>query len=261
MSVKAFELVPVVERELLTGGGGGVNVTVECLECCGKHLYAGTSDGLIHHFLLEETADARGRPAYLAQKMQQRHLGTKRGSVAELRAASALERLIVLSTGDASVYLHDMMSLEPVPAPPSGTSGGGGAAKIKGVLSFCVNENPVGADPFCVELGVICARRRAVQIYTLQEDRVQLVRELATPQQPCVICLDGYFLCLALASQYVILNYSTGASQDLFPFDSEERKPIVKRIGREEFLLAAPGGLGEVAGRMIIHRLQYINPF
>lgn len=232
MSVKAFELVPVVERELLMGEKARINI--ECLECCGKYLYVGTNDCFIHHFLLEEQTNAKGRVVYLSQKLQQKHLGLKKG-VVELKAASALERLIVLC--DATIYVHDMLSLEALPS---------GSAKIKGVLSFCVNENPVSADPFCVELGVISSRRRAVQIYTVHEDRVQLVKELGTPQQPCALSLDGYFLCLALASQYMILNYSTGASQDLFPFDSEERKPIVKRIGREEFLLAAPGGLGEM---------------
>ncbi len=72
------------------------------------------------------------------------------------------------------------------------------------------------------------------------------VKEVTTPEQPCALSLDGYNICLALSTQYMILNYSTGASQDLFPYDCEERKPIVKRIGREEFLLAAPGGLGEL---------------
>ncbi|XP_041935872.1 transforming growth factor-beta receptor-associated protein 1 homolog [Alosa sapidissima] len=233
MSVKAFELVPVVERELLMADKARINI--ECLECCGKYLYVGTNDCFIHHFLLDEQTNAKGHTVYLSQKLQQKHLGLKK-AVAELKAASALERLIVLC--DATIYVHDMLSLEVVPS---------GSAKIKGVLSFCVNENPVSADPFCVELGAISSRRRAVQIYTVHEDRVQLVKELGTTQQPCALSLDGYFLCLALTSQYVILNYSTGASQDLFPYDSEERKPIIKRIGREEFLLAAPGGLGMFA--------------
>ncbi|KAL2087451.1 hypothetical protein ACEWY4_016279 [Coilia grayii] len=245
MSVKAFELVPVVERELLMGEKARINI--ECLECCGKYLYVGTNDCFIHHFLLEEQTNAKGRVVYLSQKLQQKHLGLKKG-VVELKAASALERLIVLC--DATIYVHDMLSLEALPS---------GSAKIKGVLSFCVNENPVSADPFCVELGVISSRRRAVQIYTVHEDRVQLVKELGTPQQPCALSLDGYFLCLALASQYMILNYSTGASQDLFPFDSEERKPIVKRIGREEFLLAAPGGLGMFANAEGISQRAPVN--
>lgn len=234
MSVKAFELVPAVERDLLMGDKARINI--ECIECCGKHLYVGTNDCFIHHFLLAEVASSKGKPGYLAQKLLHKYLGLKK-PVAELRAASALERLIVLCEG--LVFLVDMVTLETVP------SAGGGGAKIRGVASFCVNENPVNADPFCVEMGVLSSKRRTVQVYMVYEDRVQLVKELTTPEQPCAVSLDGYFLCLALTTQYMILNYNTGASQDLFPYNSEERTPIVKRIGREEFLLAAPGGLGK----------------
>ncbi|XP_062303319.1 transforming growth factor-beta receptor-associated protein 1 homolog [Osmerus eperlanus] len=233
MSVKAFELVPAVERELLMGDKQRINI--ECIECCGKHLYVGTNDCFIHHFLLEEHTSSKGKRTYVAQKLLHKYLGLKK-PVAELRAASALERLIVLC--DATITVVDMVTLETVPL---------GGAKIRAVAAFCVNENPVNGDPFGVEIGVISAKRRTVQIYMVYEDKVQLVKEVTTPEQPCAVSLDGYFLCLALSSQYMILNYSTGASQDLFPYDSEERKPIIKRIEREEFLLAAPGGLGMFA--------------
>lgn len=235
MSVKAFELVPAVERELLMGEKARINI--ECIECCGKHLYVGTNDCIIHHFLLEEVTSSKGKLSYLAQKLLHKYLGLKK-PVAELRAASALERLIVLC--DGVVFLVDMVTLETVP------SAAGGGAKIRNVTGFCINENPVNGDPFCVEMGVLTSKRRTVQIYMIYEDRVQLVKEVSTPEQPCALSLDGYFLCLALATQYMILNYNTGSFQDLFPYNSEERRPIVKRIGREEFLLAAPGGLGEL---------------
>ncbi|XP_010885012.1 transforming growth factor-beta receptor-associated protein 1 homolog [Esox lucius] len=233
MSVKAFELVPAVDREQLMGDKA--RISIECIECCGKHLYVGTNDCFIHHFLLEEHTTTKGTLSYSVQKLLVMYLGQKK-PVEALKAASALERLIVLC--DATLSMVDMVTLEAVPS---------GGAKVKGVAAFCVNENPVIGDPFCVEIGVISARKRAVQVYMVYEDRVQLVKEVNTPQQPCAVSLDGYFLCLALSSQYMILNYSTGAAQDLFPYDSEERKPIVKRIGREEFLLAAPGGLGMFA--------------
>uniref|UniRef100_A0A671LLB2 Transforming growth factor-beta receptor-associated protein 1 homolog n=1 Tax=Sinocyclocheilus anshuiensis TaxID=1608454 RepID=A0A671LLB2_9TELE len=233
MSVKAFELVPAVEREQVMGEK--VRINIECIECCGKHLYLGTNDCFIHHFLLEEHTTAKGKLAYNVQKLLHKYLGLKK-PVAELKAASALERLIVLC--DSRITVVDMVTLEPVPT---------GGTKLKGVTAFCVNENPVTGDVFCVEMAVVLARRRAVQICTVHEDRVQMLKEVTTPEQPCALSLDGYNICLALSTQYMILNYSTGASQDLFPYDCEERKPIVKRIGREEFLLAAPGGLGMFA--------------
>ncbi|XP_034048733.1 transforming growth factor-beta receptor-associated protein 1 homolog [Thalassophryne amazonica] len=236
MSVKAFELVNAVERDLLMGDKARINI--ECIECCGKHLYVGTNDCFIHHFLLDEITSSKGKLTYSPQKLLHKYLGLKK-PVSEFRAASALERLIVLC--DAIVFLVDMVTLETVP------SAAGGGAKIRGVTAFCLNENPVNGDPFCVEIGVLSSKRRTVQIYMVYEDRVQVVKEVTTPEQPCAVSLDGYFLCLALATQYMILNYNTGASQDLFPHNNEERRPIVKRIGREEFLLAAPGGLGMFA--------------
>ncbi|XP_076852591.1 transforming growth factor-beta receptor-associated protein 1 homolog isoform X2 [Brachyhypopomus gauderio] len=229
MSVKAFELVPAVEWEGLAGGGGGA---VECVEVCGEHLYVGTSDCVLHHLLLEERTTPRGRPAYAVQKLQHRTLGSRKPAAA-LKAASALERLVVLC--DGAVSLVDMLTLEAVPS---------GGAKLKGVAAFGVNENPVTGDAFCVEMAVVLARRRAVIVATVRDDRLQVLKEVATPEQPCALAVDGYFLCLALPTQYVMVNYGTGERQDLFPYDSQERKPIVKRVGREEFLLAAPGGLG-----------------
>lgn len=234
MSVKAFELVPAVERDLLMGDKARINI--ECIECCGKHLYMGTNDCFIHHFLLDEVATPTGKLSYSTQKLQHKYLGLKK-PVAELRAASALERLIVLC--DGILFLVNMVTLETVPSVV------GGGVKVRGVTAFSINENPVNCDPFSVEVGVLSLKRRTVQIYMVYEDRVQLVKEVTTPEQPCAISLDGYFLCLALATQYVILNYNTGSSQDLFPYNSEERRPIMKRVGREEFLLAAPGGLGK----------------
>ncbi|XP_061597424.1 transforming growth factor-beta receptor-associated protein 1 homolog isoform X1 [Cololabis saira] len=248
MSVKAFELVPAVERDLLMGDKARINI--ECIECCGKHLYVGTNDCFIHHFLLDEVTSSKGKPCYSAQKLLHKYLGLKK-PVAELRAASALERLIVLCEG--IVFLVDMVTLETVP------SAAGGGAKIRGVTAFCINENPVSGDPFCVEMGVISSKRRTVQIYMVYEDRVQLAKEVTTPEQPCAISLDGYFLCLALATQYMILNYNTGASQDLFPYNSEERRPIVKRISRDEFLLAAPGGLGMFANAEGVSQRAPVN--
>ncbi|MBN3281869.1 TGFA1 protein, partial [Polyodon spathula] len=232
MSVKAFELVPAVERALLMGDKAQINI--ECIECCGKNLYVGTSDCFIYHFLLEEKTTSKEKLIFSVQKQQHKYLGLKK-SVSELKAASALNRLIVLC--DTTIMLVNMLNLDPVQS----------GAKIKGVVTFTVNENPVNGDPFCVELGVISVKRRTIQIYMVYEDRVQIVKELSTPEQPSAVSLDGYFLCLALTTQYIIVNYSTGASQDLFPFDTEEKKPIVKRISREEFLLAGPGGLGMFA--------------
>ncbi|PNI30426.1 TGFBRAP1 isoform 3 [Pan troglodytes] len=232
MSIKAFTLVSAVERELLMGDKERVNI--ECVECCGRDLYVGTNDCFVYHFLLEERPVPAGPATFTATKQLQRHLGFKK-PVNELRAASALNRLLVLC--DNSISLVNMLNLEPVPS----------GARIKGAATFALNENPVSGDPFCVEVCIISVKRRTIQMFLVYEDRVQIVKEVSTAEQPLAVAVDGHFLCLALTTQYIIHNYSTGVSQDLFPYCSEERPPIVKRIGRQEFLLAGPGGLGMFA--------------
>uniref|UniRef100_A0A5F9DBX6 Transforming growth factor beta receptor associated protein 1 n=1 Tax=Oryctolagus cuniculus TaxID=9986 RepID=A0A5F9DBX6_RABIT len=232
MSIKAFTLVSAVQRELLMGDKEHIHIA--CVECCGKNLYVGTNDCLIYHFLLEERVLPAGPATFTATKQLHRHLGFKK-PVNELRAASALNRLLVLC--DSCITLVHMLSLEPVPS----------GARIKGAVSFALNENPVSGDPFCVEVCIISVKRRTIQVFLVYEDRVQIVKEVSTPEQPLAVAVDGHFLCLALTTQYIILNYSTGASQDLFPYCSEEKRPIVKRIGTQEFLLAGPGGLGMFA--------------
>ncbi|XP_026925180.1 transforming growth factor-beta receptor-associated protein 1 [Acinonyx jubatus] len=232
MSTKAFTLVSAVERELLVGDKDQGHI--ECVECCGKNLYVGTSDCIVYHFLLEERAQPAGTATFSATKQLHRHLGFRK-PVSELRAASALNRLLVLC--DNSITLVNMMSLEPVPS----------GARIKGAVALALNENPVSGDPFCVEVCIISVKRRTIQVFLVYEDRVQIVREVSTPEQPLAVAVDGHFLCLALTTQYIILNYNTGVAQDLFPYCSDEKRPIVKRIGRQEFLLAGPGGLGMFA--------------
>ncbi|XP_078401715.1 transforming growth factor-beta receptor-associated protein 1 homolog isoform X1 [Cetorhinus maximus] len=229
MSVKAFELVPVLGQDLLIGDKTWMSI--DCIECCGKNLYVGTSDCCIYHFLLEEKASTSGRLAFTPTKQLHKYLGLKK-AVNELKAASAMNRLMVLC--DNTVVLLNMINLEPVQS----------GAKIRGITAFAVNENPVTGDPFCVEVCAISMKRKTVQIYAVHEDRVQLIKEVSTPEQPVAIAADGYFLCLAMSTQYIILSYNTGTSQDLFPYNSEDKRPIVKRIGREEFLLAGPGALG-----------------
>nr|XP_033803744.1 transforming growth factor-beta receptor-associated protein 1 isoform X2 [Geotrypetes seraphini] len=234
MSVQAFRLVCAVDRELLPQVDKAV-ARIECLECCGHNLYLGTSDGFIHHLLLEERSGAMpGHSTFSASRQLQRQLGTKK-PVNELRAASALNRLLVLC--DGVISLVHMLNLEPVPS----------GARIKGAVTFTLNENPLSGDPFCVEVCIVSVKRRTIQLFHVYEDRVQILKEVSTPEQPFAVAIDGYFLCLALTTQYIILNYNTGASQDLFPYSSEEKRPIVKRIGRQEFLLAGPGGLGMFA--------------
>ncbi|XP_022096424.1 transforming growth factor-beta receptor-associated protein 1-like [Acanthaster planci] len=228
MSVKAFELVPAIERLKLLGEKA--RTSIECIECCGKNLYIGTSDCFVIHFLVEEKTLPNGKITYSSEKQSHKYLAVKK-PIQQLKAASALTRILVLC--DNVISLLNMFNLEPIMS----------GAKIKGVSSFCVNSNPRSSNPFSLEIAVT-TRRRQVQVYTVTEDKVVFIKEITLNDIPVNLSTDGYCICIAMTAQYVMVNYSTGEMTDLFPYDADSTSPVVKRVGKEEFLLAGPSALG-----------------
>ncbi|XP_063956642.1 transforming growth factor-beta receptor-associated protein 1-like isoform X1 [Lytechinus pictus] len=229
MSVKAFELVPAVERLKLLGERTS-KTSIECIECCGKNLYIGTSDCFVIHYLIEEKTQPNGKITFVSEKQSHKYLAVRK-PIQQLQAASALTRILVLC--DNVLTLLHMFNLEPI------LSG----AKIKGVTSFCVNENPRSGSPFSVEIAV-ATKRRLVQVYSVTEDKMVLVKDVSIPDMSVNIGIDSFCVCVALSNQYILVNYDTGQITDLFPIETEHTTPVIKRVGREEFLLAGPGALG-----------------
>ncbi|XP_077199703.1 transforming growth factor-beta receptor-associated protein 1 isoform X2 [Paroedura picta] len=76
MSVKAFKLVPAVERETLMGDKARINI--ECIECCGKNLYIGTNEGSIYHFLLEEKNSPDDKTSFTVTKQLHKYLSVRK---------------------------------------------------------------------------------------------------------------------------------------------------------------------------------------
>ncbi|KAK2144182.1 hypothetical protein LSH36_779g02008 [Paralvinella palmiformis] len=231
MSVRAFDLVPAIERAQLISDKAKTEIT--CIECCGKNLYIGTGDCLIIHYIIEEKIGSNGKIHLVSEKQGYRHLALKK-PVSQLKAASALNRILVLC--DNMLVLLNMFDLEPI---LSGT-------RIKNVVSFCLNENPIKSNPFSIEI-CVSLKKKCLQIYKVTEDKMTLIRDVSTTDIPITMCIDGTFICTALPTQYYIINYVTGGVQDLFPYDSNHVRPIITRITREEFLLSAPGALGMFA--------------
>ncbi|XP_076056469.1 transforming growth factor-beta receptor-associated protein 1-like isoform X2 [Oratosquilla oratoria] len=221
MSLRAFELVPVVER---------TENKIECLEASGNDLYIGSEDGMVLHYSVEERSrQPCGTLFYSTNTLGVKNLGTKK-PVIQLKTASALTRVLALS--DGNLYLLDSESLNTV----------GSGPKIKNVIVFCINENPNTLDPFTIQFCV--GKRRSVQMCSLHEDRVSLFKEVSTIDSPVSLAMDGSFVCVAGQCQYSVYNVQTGSVQDLFPYDPTTTFPHVKRIAKEEFLLVGPGSLG-----------------
>ncbi|XP_033638658.1 transforming growth factor-beta receptor-associated protein 1-like [Asterias rubens] len=228
MSVKAFELVPAIERLKLLGEKA--RTAIECIECCGKNLYIGTSDCFVIHFLVEEKTLPNGKITYTSEKQSHKYLAVKK-PIQQLKAASALTRILVLC--DNVLTLLNMFNLEPI------LSG----AKIKGVTAFCVNNNPRSSNPFSLEIAVT-SKRKQVQVYTVTEDKCVLIKEISISDIPVNLSMDAFCICIATSNEYILANYHTGVITDLFPYDADQTSPVVKRVGKEEFLLAGPSSLG-----------------
>ncbi|KAI8520587.1 transforming growth factor, beta receptor associated protein 1 [Branchiostoma belcheri] len=229
MSIKAYEIVPAIERSKLIGDKA--KTAIECMESCGKNLYIGTTDCFIIHFLLEEKSQPNGKIMYNSEQQSRKYLGLKK-PIVQLKAASALNRILVLC--DSTLTLLTMFNLEPI------LSG----AKVKGVTAFSINETPLGNNPFSVEICVAYGRKKSLQLFTVTEDRMVATREVAVAEPPVNMCIDGASICVALGSQYNMVNFETGVTQDLFPYENETTKPLIKRVGNEEFLLSGPSALG-----------------
>ncbi|XP_052801707.1 transforming growth factor-beta receptor-associated protein 1-like [Mya arenaria] len=228
MSIKAFDLVPAVER--VPRMSDKLKAQIECMDVCGKNMYLGTSDCFVMHFMLEERANQSGKVTFQSQNQGQKHLGLKK-AIVQLKAASALKRILVLC--DNTVSLLNMLDLEPAM----------GGAKIKGVTHFCLNENPVGNSPFMVEV-CVAMKKKQLALYSISDDRITHNRDISIQEPASVIALDGHVICAGLMSQYCMLDYETGQNTDLFPIDTEHVRPIVKRVSKEEFLLTGPSALG-----------------
>lgn len=220
MSIKAFDIASCISK---------IQLPVECIESCGKILYVGAADSFILQYLIEEQIQPNGTVLFQCTKQKQKYLGVKK-PINTIKAASALNRLIVLC--DNTLFLLNMFDLEFVHS----------AAKIKGVVNFCINQDPSISNPFSIEVCV--ARKRCLQVYNITESKAIHIQDVPLPETPCTMAMDGKFVCVALLTKYAIVDCATGSVQDVLPYDVLVTLPLVIRINKDEFLLSGPNALG-----------------
>uniref|UniRef100_K1R712 Nuclear pore complex protein Nup153 n=1 Tax=Magallana gigas TaxID=29159 RepID=K1R712_MAGGI len=203
---------------------------LDCIDVCGKNLYIGTSDCFVVHYTIEERTQPSGKVTFHCDKIGHKYLALKK-PIVQIKSASALNRIMVLC--DNTISMLNMLDLEPVM----------GGAKIKGVNCFCFNENPQNSSPFSVEI-CVALRKKQLQFYTVTEDKFIHLRDVSLSEPAVELDLDSPFVCVAMTSQYSMINTDTGYEQSLFPYDNENSRPLIKRVGKEEFLLGGPSALG-----------------
>ncbi|XP_033874063.1 transforming growth factor-beta receptor-associated protein 1 isoform X1 [Acipenser ruthenus] len=230
MSLDVFSLTLAIENQ--PAGNEKDELHFCCLESCGKNLYVGTKDCFVHHFVLPDLSQPGNEKTCPQQKeVKKRHLGMKR-PITQLKASPILTHLLVLS--DSSVTVLNMFSLEPIQT----------MQKIRNVALFEVNEIAAFTDPVFVELFVVASKKKAISIYAVSIDKWERVKEVPFPEEPLALAVDRSCLCVAMSDRYILHKHTSGTTKELFPYDKVKQNPIVKVVGRGEFLLNGPGSLG-----------------
>ena len=98
-------------------------------------------------------------------------------------------------------------------------------------------------DPFSIELCLV--KKKCICICQLQADKITTLKEVNVPEQPLLVSMDGYYVCIATDSNYYMLDWQSGSSQLLCSNDTNSfMKPIVKHVSRNEFLINGLSHLG-----------------
>lgn len=229
MSVKAYELVELIPRFI--SPTGDKHVKIECIECSGRYVFIGTSDGHVVKYSVQETAATNGSSSpFVYHREGQRFFDAKK-PVRLIKAASALEKLLVLY--DTTLYVLNINDLELI------------GSRLKNVQTFCVNENPRSTDPFLVQICVAPVSKGQLAIHNVTPDDKITHTNTFNIQEPVkCLCADCGIICAALRDKYIILDCDQGQVQDLFPFDKDTFTPYLCKVAKEEFLLSGPDGLG-----------------
>lgn len=201
---------------------------IQCLECYERNLYIGTKDATVQHLIFscdQNPAVREGRA---------RKLGSG-GQVSQLRVLPLFNQLLVL--WDRSLVALNMFSLEPLAA----------LKKIQHVSLFEVCSS---SSTSSVQMVTSSSRRRAIQVHVVGVDRWEVVREVPLALEPVALAVDGTSVCLATAGRYLLCDFQSGVSEELFPHDHSRQHIVVTSVGQGEFLLNGPGSLGESRSRL-----------
>eukprot|EP00112_Aurelia_sp_Birch-Aquarium-sp1_P011708 Seg2464.2 transcript_id=Seg2464.2/GoldUCD/mRNA.D3Y31 product="Transforming growth factor-beta receptor-associated protein 1" protein_id=Seg2464.2/GoldUCD/D3Y31 len=226
MSLKAFDIVPVVDKVSLANEKSKVLIT--CLESSLKNLYLGTADCFVVHYIVEKENVQNGKISYQTSLQRHKQLGLKR-SITQMLTCPAASKLLVLC--DGNIFMLSMIGLE--------MKVGGTREIMRGATYMARNNRPVNFNPFSVEV-CVGTKKKSIQIWSVDQEKITVLKEIGVSEVPYLLAIDGRTICTVLGNQYFLVNYSTGRVQELFMFEAHNTKPLVKVVGQEEFLLSGP---------------------
>ncbi|KAG0212916.1 transforming growth factor, beta receptor associated protein 1 [Mortierella sp. GBA30] len=243
---------------------------VEALDNFENHLYLGTSDGYILHYVIEEQISSESvgttrcpyglydswmivddRGESINPSDNTRFIGT----TAFAFSAKEITRFWQegggkdhghLQTEDShrSLCLPDFTPFSPQMLPP-----------IKGVTAFCDDGSQRGqvAEDGSVRLCV--AKRRIILFYSLWHDAISEPRELTLPNGALVVTRWKNFVCFADANDFNLIDCRVGRMIPVLPVvqstssgsSAQVLKPACIAIAENEFLLASATSSGQTA--------------
>ncbi|KAK3830887.1 MAG: vacuolar sorting protein 39 domain 2-domain-containing protein [Linnemannia elongata] len=217
---------------------------VESLDSFENHLYLGTSDGhLLHYVIEEQIASQSDLPR--SRLVRRRALGFGKKVVERIMVISALRIAILLCDSQLTFYsLPDFQPFPPQNFPP-----------IKGVTAFCEDSAQSGhvSEDGSVRLCVI--KRRIIQFYSVWSDAISDPKELDLPKGALVVTRWKNFICLADAKDFNLIDSRVGRMIPVLPVvqssnsgsNAQVLKPVCIAITENEFLLASATTSGQTA--------------
>nr|XP_027195488.1 transforming growth factor-beta receptor-associated protein 1-like [Dermatophagoides pteronyssinus] len=229
--IKCFEIIPILDDDIKINDK--ISVQITCLEVYNHDVYLGTIDSFVLCYpnLLQSSTSKTSLENRIVK-----YLGLKK-PVNKLKILPILNRLIchcdnqLLMMNSSTTTNFELIS----------------TFRLRNIFAFTLNESPVTMDPF--QLEICLAKRKLIQIGLINGDKLTLLKEINLTEQPLIMSMDGYFICMASISNYFIINWMDGSQQQLCvnpyePSSSQYQLPICKYISRNEFLINGPSNLG-----------------
>ncbi|KAF9131142.1 transforming growth factor, beta receptor associated protein 1 [Mortierella sp. 14UC] len=217
---------------------------VESLDSFENHLYLGTSDGYLLHYVIEEQISSQS-DLPRSRLVRRRALGFGKKVVEKIMVISALRIAILLC--DSTLTFYSLPDFQPFASqihPP-----------IKGVTAFCEDSSQSGhvAEDGSVRLCV--TKRRIIQFYSLWPDAISEPKELSLPNGALVVTRWKNFICVADANDFNLIDSRVGRMIPVLPVvqtsnsgpNAQVLKPVCIAITENEFLLASATSSGQTA--------------
>lgn len=227
MSLKAFDLVPVVDR--VNPAGEKSKSNIQCMEQIFENLYIGTSDCYLIHYCVERGTNNIGKTIFMNRLQRSKNLGLKK-PIGQLLALPTIGHMLVLVDGCVSVV--SMYGLEFLRGTP-------GRDLIRNVAVMARNNKP---SNFSHDHCQICVgtRRKTIQVINLSAGECIILKEINLSDSPTSLAINANFICTNIDNQYYMIDYTQSHLQELFTYEVYNVKPVVKQLARDEFLLNGP---------------------